>query len=79
MTLQEATKQRILELCRQRGCTINRLALVCGMPPSSLKNIIYGRSNSPTLMNVDKICRGMAISLQEFFNDPVFDNLEEPQ
>ena len=38
----DAVKIRILRLCEQRNMSINRLATVCALPPSSIKNILYG-------------------------------------
>ena len=37
----DAVKIRILRLCEQRNMSINRLATVCALPPSSIKNILY--------------------------------------
>ena len=47
MDLITAIKARILSLCEERDITINKLAGVCGLPPSSVKNILYGRSTDP--------------------------------
>ena len=38
-----AIKNRILGLCGERNISINKLADICGLPPSSVKNIIYGK------------------------------------
>ena len=43
----DAVKIRILRLCEQRNMSINRLATVCALPPSSIKNILYGKSCNP--------------------------------
>ena len=42
-----ATKNRILELCGQHNITINKLATLAALPPSSIKNILYGKSTNP--------------------------------
>ena len=42
MTTAEAVRDRILQLCEQRSMTINKLATVSALPPSSVKNILYG-------------------------------------
>ena len=42
-----ATKNRILELCGQYNITINKLATLAALPPSSIKNILYGKSTNP--------------------------------
>ena len=41
-----AVKNRILELCGERDISINKLATISALPPSSIKNILYGKSQS---------------------------------
>ena len=77
MTTYEATRDRILELCRQRHITINYLATLSALPPSSIKNILYGRSTNPTIQTIKLICDGLGITLGEFFNAPLFDQIDE--
>ena len=52
MTTVDAVKARILQLCGQRDITINKLANLAGLPPSSVKNILYGRSQNPKLVTI---------------------------
>ena len=70
-------RNRILELCGQRGITINRLAALSALPPSSIKNILYGKSQNPKLLTIKLICDGLEITLGEFFSTPEFDALEQ--
>ena len=42
MKTNEAVRDRILRLCQEHDMTINRLATVSALPPSSIKNILYG-------------------------------------
>ena len=70
-------KQRILQLCDARGITINKLADLSAVPPSSVKNILYGKSRNPKLMTLKMICDGLGITLGEFFSTPEFDALEQ--
>ena len=77
MTIGEAARLRILALCEERGITVNRLALLCGMTQSTLSNIVSRRNRSMTLSTVKKICDGLEISVQEFFDSPLFEGLEQ--
>ena len=77
MTTTEAVRDRILHLCEERGLTINRLATICALPPSSIKNILYGKSRNPKLLTIKLICDGLGITLGQFFTAPEFDNLEQ--
>ena len=60
-----------------RNITINKLATMCALPPSSVKNILYGRSVDPKILTIKKICDGLNITLAEFFSTPEFDALEQ--
>ena len=77
MTTTEAVRDRILHLCEERGLTINRLATTCALPPSSIKNILYGKSQNPKLLTIKMLCDGLDITLGEFFSTPEFDVLEQ--
>ena len=72
-----AIKARILHLCGERNITINKLATLAALPPSSVKNILYGRSTDPKILTIKKLCDGLNISLAEFFDAPEFRDLEQ--
>ena len=73
----DAVRIRILQLCGERGLTINRLATLSALPPSSIKNILYGKSQNPKLLTIKLICDGLDITLGEFFSTPEFDALDQ--
>ena len=77
MTLKEAIIQRILDLCDERSLTVNKLSTICGMTQSTLNNIVNGRNKSTTASTVKKICDGLGITITDFFNDPLFRDLEQ--
>ncbi len=77
MSTLDAVRNRILQLCGERGLTINRLATLSALPPSSIKNILYGKSQNPKLLTIKLICDGLGITLGEFFSTPEFDALEQ--
>jgi len=70
-------RNRILHLCNERDLTINKLATISALPPSSVKNILYGKSQAPKITTIKKLCDGLEITLGEFFNTPEFDDLEQ--
>ena len=72
-----AVRNRILQLCGEREISINKLATICALPPSSIKNILYGKSQNPKLITIKMICDGLGITLGEFFGTPEFDVLEQ--
>ena len=77
MTIGNATKLRIAELCEERGITVNKLSTICGITQSTLNNIVGGRNNSTTVATVKKICDGLEISIADFFKSDVFNDLEQ--
>ncbi|MBE6587678.1 MAG: helix-turn-helix transcriptional regulator [Ruminococcaceae bacterium] len=70
-------KNRILQLCGERDISINKLATVCGLSPSSLKSILYGKSQNPKILTIKIICDGLGITLAEFFDTDEFNGLEQ--
>lgn len=72
-----AIRDRILHLCSQHDITINKLATLSALPPSSIKNILYGKSRDPKILTIKKLCDGLGITLGQFFNSPEFEALEQ--
>ena len=70
-------RNRILQLCGEREISINKLATISALPPSSIKNILYGKSQNPKLITIKMICDGLGITLGEFFSTTEFDQLEQ--
>ena len=77
LTIVEAIRYRVLELCRENGITVNKLAIISGMTQSTLNNIVSGRNKSVTVSTVKKICDGLNITIQDFFDSVYFENLEQ--
>lgn len=72
-----AIKARIKRLCFENDITLNKLANLCGISPSSINNIMYGKSSNPKILTIKMICDGLNITLAEFFNTKEFNNLEQ--
>ena len=70
-------KNRILYLCKEKKMTIDKLATKSGVSPSTIKNILYGKSRNPGIITLKMLCDGLEISLAEFFNTEEFENLEQ--
>ena len=77
MDIATAIKNRILELCGQYDITINKLSTICALPPSSVKGILYGKSQNPKVRTIKLICDGLGITLSEFFDADEFNSLEQ--
>lgn len=77
MTIGDAVRMRILELCKENGITVNHLAAISGVTQSTLNNIISGRNKGTTVSTVKKLCDGLNIGILDFFHSDVFLNLEQ--
>lgn len=77
MKTQQAVVARILELCKEHGLTVNALSTLAAIPPSTLKNIIYGVSKNPGIVTIKIICDAFGITLAEFFDIDLFNSLEQ--
>lgn len=77
MDTYKAVKNRILCLCEEKKMTINRLASESGVAPSTIKNILYGKSQNPGIVTLKMLCDGLGISIVEFFNTEDFKYLEQ--
>ncbi|PKM78124.1 MAG: XRE family transcriptional regulator [Firmicutes bacterium HGW-Firmicutes-15] len=69
MNLGEAIAQRIEELCKERGISINRLAVLSGLTQSTVDGILKGRSKNPQLVTLLRISKGLGMSISEFLDD----------
>lgn len=72
-----AVKNRVIELCRERGLSLNWLGMISGVSQSTINNIVSGRNRSTTVTTVKKLCDGLGITLGEFFSTKEFDALEQ--
>jgi transcriptional regulator with XRE-family HTH domain len=77
MDLQQAIKYRIIKLCQMQNVTVNGLAMLSGMPQSTVNSLIDGSSQNPKLLTILRLCLGLNMELKEFFDDPVFKNLDD--
>ena len=77
MTLSDAIRKRLTQLCAERGITINRLADICGITQSTFGNMFTRKNTTPTVSIIKKICDGLEINLKEFFDTDYFNDLEQ--
>jgi len=72
----QAVAKRIQTLCSEHDLAVNALANLCGVSPSTIYSMLNEKSKNPGIISIQKICDGLNISVREFFNDPLFDDLE---
>lgn len=77
MNIGQAVRFRLLELCRQREISINKLCSLSGVTQSTVNNIVSGRNNSATVSTIKKLCDGLGLTIEEFFKSELFADLEQ--
>ena len=77
MNAYTAVRNRLLQLLGEHEMSIYKLAVESAVPPSSIKNILYGKSQNPGIVTIKMLCDGFGISLIEFFDTPEFATLEQ--
>ena len=77
LNIGQAVRKRIIDLCQSHDLTVNGLANMCGVTQSTVNNIVSGINKSATVSTVKKICDGLGMTIQEFFDDEVFYDLEQ--
>ena len=77
MNTKEAVAARIIELCDQKEIAINALANSSGVAPSTVYSMLNEKSQNPGVVSIKKLCDGLEISLREFFDSPIFEDIEQ--
>jgi len=77
MKIGEATKLRIIELCKINNITINKLSTISGITQATLNNIVSNRNKGTTVNTIQKICDGLNITIIDFFDSSLFECIEQ--
>ncbi len=72
MKVEQVITQRILNLCKERNISPNKLSSMAGIPSATIRCIFYGRSKNPGVRTLLDICQALEITLYDFFNDDLF-------
>ena len=77
MNTKEAVAKRIVNLCAEKNIAINTLANLSGVSPSTIYSMLNEKSQNPGIVSIKKLCDGLDITLREFFNSTIFDDIEQ--
>jgi len=75
--MKEAVVRRFQQLCQERNIKYNELATLSGVTPSTVYSMMDERRKDVSAVTVKKLCDGLDISVPDFFNDPLFERLEQ--
>ena len=77
MNTKNAVANRIIQFCNEKNIAINALANISGISPSTLYSVLNEKSQNPGIVTIKKLCDGLEISLREFFDSDIFDDIEQ--
>lgn len=77
MGISEAVAQRILNLCKERNITVNKLCTISAVTQSTVNDIVNNKAKNIGIVTIKKLCDGLSITVDEFFHDDAFRNLEQ--
>ena len=77
MNAKDAVVKRIESICMMREIKLNELANISGITPSTIYSMTDPSRRDVSILTIKKICDGLDITLTEFFNDSIFDTLEQ--
>ena len=77
MKSQDAVKQRIIEIAEAKNLSMNKIANNCFINTSTIISLLNGHSKKSEIATISKICYGLGVSVREFFNSDLFDNVND--
>ncbi len=77
MNTKEAVVEKLKNICKEKAITPHKMAMESGIPPSTVVNILKGKSGNPGVLTIAAICNGMGLTLADFFQDPLFRQVED--
>ncbi|MBQ2901215.1 MAG: helix-turn-helix transcriptional regulator [Agathobacter sp.] len=73
--MQEILLRRIETLCKEKGISYYVLSYRATVPLSTLAHIMDGSTQNPGVFTIMKLCDGLGVTLQEFFDTQEFEEL----
>ncbi len=72
MKVSKAVATRIREILAEKNMTQYRLEINSGLPKGTFISLMYARYNGVNLTTLITIIRTLGVSVDEFFNSPLF-------
>lgn len=74
--LSEAIAKRVKDLLKEQNMTQYQLYIKSGVPQTTISAIVRNLHERPYVTVIYDIAQGFGVSLSEFFNSSVFDEIE---
>ena len=75
LQLNQAVSIRLSQLLTEHEMTQYQLSSRTGVPKSTISNIIHSSYDSVKLRIIHELCQGFSISISDFFQSPLFDEV----
>lgn len=69
-------KELAQKIANDNQLSTNKIASVSYLTQSTVQHLTDGRSKNPKTLTIARICGGLDIKLKDFFDDPVFDDID---
>lgn len=76
MDLSKAMRLRIEKIMDDNNVNSNKLALSSGIDRSTINKFLKGKNKSITIETITLICQAQNITLKDFFDDELFNDVE---
>lgn len=77
MREQKLLAERINYLCRMKRMSYYLLSYKSGVPITTIMNIVHCTTKNPGIFTIFKLCDGLGISVQEFFEGEEFKRVKK--
>ncbi len=77
MNISEAVAARILDLCKQKNITVNKLSTLSGVTQSTVNDIVNRKAKNIGIVTIKKLCDGFEMTISDFFDTDDFKRLEQ--
>lgn len=77
MNISEAIVKRLFQLCDEHKITINKLSTISGVTQSTVSDIVNGTTSNAGIATIKKLCDGLGITIRDFFDTDLFNDLEQ--
>lgn len=76
MREQKLLAERIKTLCEKKNMSYYYLSYKSTVPITTIMNIIHCTTKNPGIFTIIKLCDGLGVTIQEFFETDEFQNIE---
>ena len=76
MYLSDAIRMRLKKLIDENNTNGNKLALSSGINRSNINRFLRKQNKSIKIESITLICQSLNISLKDFFDDEIFEDVE---